>query len=39
MPAASAKVLVVKAFLVTCRVVGNYIRGSLILKYKIGIEE
>src|SRR4051794_27838352 len=39
MSAASMTVLVIKALLVTCMVIGNYIGGSLILKYKIGIEE
>ena len=39
LPVASITVLVIKAFLVTCMVIGNYIGGSLILKHKIGIEE
>jgi uncharacterized membrane protein len=39
MPAASMTILVIKAFLVTCMVIGNYIGGSLILKHKIGIED
>jgi hypothetical protein len=38
-PIASITVLVIKAFLVTCMVIGNYIGGSLILKHKICIED
>ncbi len=39
LPVVSTTILVTKAFLVTCMVIGNYIGGSLILKHKIGIEE
>lgn len=39
LPNASLAVLIAKFVLVTCMIVGNYIGGSLILKYKLGIEE
>jgi uncharacterized membrane protein len=39
LPGASATVLIAKTILVTCMIAGNYIGGSLILKYKIGVQE
>lgn len=39
LPSISMPVLVIKGFLVTCMIVGNYLGGSLVLKHKIGVEE
>ncbi|MEO6735929.1 MAG: DUF2231 domain-containing protein [Ginsengibacter sp.] len=39
LPDASLSLLIAKAFLVSFMIIGNYIGGSLILKYKISIEE
>ncbi len=39
LPVASLSLLIIKGALVSLMIIGNYIGGSLILKYKIGIEE
>ena len=38
-PATALQALIAKTILVTCMIAGNYIGGSLILKYKIGVQE
>ncbi len=37
--ATALRVLIAKTILVPCMITGNYIAGSLILKYKIGVQE